>query len=1017
MKYTLFNRFLSFLALILLSAAAIAQTGRTIQGKVTDTNGEPLPGAYVVVKGTNTGMVTDTDGKYQIDIQNPDNAVLVISYVGFISEEFAVGNLSVIDAQLVQDVTTLDELVVIGYGTVKKRDLTGSVSSIKSTEITKTASNNALQSMQGKIAGLDITKSSGESGAGIDITLRGNRSVNASNEPLFLVDGIEYGSTLDINASDIESIEVLKDASSTAIYGTRGANGVVIITTKKGATSGKVKVSFNTYLSVNSPTNLPKLMSAEDEYRFLAERERYSDENADDSWGSTNLADYPANEVLSTTFDAPYEKSVFTIYEEGGVDWFDIMLQNSTTKNYELAVSGGFENTAYSISLGYMDENGLLKNDNLKRYNARINIDQNFSTRVKAGINLLYTHRDWDRRQDGVYSQLIKMHSLAQPYLADGSILDKPSQLAVSHTNPLLNEVDGYYDNNTLSDRLFGNTYLSWEIIKGLQFKTVFGVDNNTSRFGEYEDFMATGNYQSGRGSYFEVKNEQEFNWSWENTLNYNLSLGGMHEFQVLLGQSAYKDVSEDHRIFGFGAQDHYTMNSFYNLENIIAGGRSFEDLYEQSTMLSYFGRLNYKLMNRYLLTASLRADGSSPLADGNKWAYFPSVAAAWVLSEESFLKSSSTINNLKLRLSWGKAGNSAVQPYRTLTTVDDMIPYTFSSLTGVEMLLTGRVPSNLGNNLVSWETTTTYDAGLDVSLYRSRVSATLDFYYSKTSDLLLFKGLPSSSVYPQVLANVGETQNTGFETSINLRIVEKKDIRWQSDITFSTNKDKIVSLASGEDRDISKPEKALIVGEPVNAFYNYEADGCWSIDEAETAAIYGKVPGDIKIIDADGDSILNNDDKRIYNQSPSVIFSLNNTVSYRNLTLSVLAYARLGQWIQYDYNTAYAPTEQDGSPDVDFWTPENQGAKFPRPGIASQNDMPALSFEKASFFKIKEVTLGYTLPKSLIAKAGISNLRVYASLQNFFTFSNLDNYDPERGGEISNPLAKQMVFGLNIEF
>jgi outer membrane receptor protein involved in Fe transport len=340
------------------------------------------------------------------------------------------------------------------------------------------------------------------------------------------------------------------------------------------------------------------------------------------------------------------------------------------------------------------------------------------------------------------------------------------------------------------------------------------------------------------------------------------------------------------------------------------------------------------------------------------------------------------------------------------------MIPYTFG-----DALITGRVPSNLGNDLVSWETTTTYDVGLDVALFRSRISATVDFYYSRTSDLLLFKGLPASSVYPQVLANVGETENTGFETSINLRIVEKKDLRWQSDITFSTNKDKIVSLASGEDRDISNPLQALIVDKPVRAFYNYEADGCWSIDEAETAAIYGKVPGDIKIIDADGDSVLNDNDKRIYNQSPRFIFSLNNTVSYKNLSLSVLAYARLGQWIQYDYNTAYAPTEQDGSPDVDFWTPENQGAKFPRPGIASQNDMPALAFEEASFFKIKEVTLGYTLPKSLIAKAGMTNLRVYASLQNFFTFSNLDNYDPERGGEISNPLAKQMVFGLNIEF
>ena len=433
--------------------------------------------------------------------------------------------------------------------------------------------------------------------------------------------------------------------------------------------------------------------------------------------------------------------------------------------------------------------------------------------------------------------------------------------------------------------------------------------------------------------------------------------------------------------------------------------------------MLSYFGRVNYKLKNKYLLTASLRADGSSVLAPGNKWGYFPSVAAAWVISEESFLKASPLINNLKLRLSWGKAGNSAVDPYQTLTSLGiDKVYYTFGT-TQNPLVFTGQVPANLGNPDVTWETTTTYDAGLDVSLLKSRISATFDFYYSHTNDLLLYKGLPPTSVYPQVLANVGETENMGFETSLNLRLIEKRDVRWQTDLTFSTNRDKIVALASGAIKDVSNPENALVVGEPVRAFYDYEADGCWSIAEAEQAAEYNRVPGSIKLVDFNGDTLLNDADKRVYNKSPKFIFSMNNTVNYKNLSLSFLVYASVGQWIQYDYNTAYKPTEPDGSPAVDFWTPENQGAKFPRPGITSQNDMPALAFEKASFLKIKEVTLAYTLPTPLYKCIGMSNLRIYASLQNYFTFSNLDNYDPERGGEISNPLSKQMVFGLNVEF
>ncbi len=504
--------------------------------------------------------------------------------------------------------------------------------------------------------------------------------------------------------------------------------------------------------------------------------------------------------------------------------------------------------------------------------------------------------------------------------------------------------------------------------------------------------------------------------YTWENTLNYSLNLNGIHDFQILAGQSAYQNVDENHRTYGFTSFDHYGKNSFYDLSNI--GTKQIEDSWIKSNLLSYFGRVNYKLKNKYLLTATFRADGSSVLAPGHKWGYYPSVAAAWVLSEEDFLKSIPAVTNLKLRLSWGKAGNSSVKPYQTLTTLGtDKLYYDFFDTPTQSTRFTGQVPANLGNPKVTWETTTTYDVGLDVSVLNSRISATFDFYYSRTSDLLLFKGLPPTSVYPQVLANVGETENTGFETSINLRIIEQRDVKWQTDLTFSTNRDKIVALASGAKKDVSRPENALVVGEPVRAFYDYEADGCWSIAEAEHAYLYNHIPGSVKIVDANHDTLINDADKRIYNKSPRFIFSMNNTVSYKNLSLSALVYARVGQWIQYDFNTAYKPTEADGSPAVDFWTPENQGGKFPRPGIVSQNDMPALAYENASFLKIKEVTLAYNLPVGLINKIGMGSLRIYASLQNYFTFSNLDNYDPERGGAISNPLSKQMVFGLNVEF
>ncbi|MCU0377893.1 MAG: TonB-dependent receptor [Bacteroidales bacterium] len=990
-----------------------AQT-KTIQGTVTGATGESLAGVAVSVPGTTVGALTGADGKYSITAPQ-DATVLQFTFIGLTSVTETIGNRTTISVIMQESTTALDEVVVVGYGIVKKRDLTGAVSAVRSDEIVKTASSNALQSIQGKVAGLDITRASGETGSAINMTLRGVRSVNASNAPLFLVDGIEYGSTLDINPSDIASIEVLKDASSTAIYGTRGANGVIIVTTKKGGTSGTGKsvVAFNAYISLNSPTNLPKIMNVNQEHLFLAERLRYAAENVSDTWGETNITDYPPEVVLSDVLSSPWEKTVLDLYNEGGVGWYDMIMQNSVTQNYELSVSGGSATTPFAISLGYMDENGLLMNDNLKRYNGRLNLSHKISESLTAGANLQFTYRDWDRREDGVYSQLIKMHSLAQPYLSDGTILDRPSELAVSHTNPLLNEVDGYYENNTLSNRLFGNVFLNWNILKGLTFRSSLAIDAQSGRQGIYEDYMCTANYQFGRGSYFSSESDQTMKYILENTLTYTTPIGNSSELQLLAGQEAQRSKYESHRIYGYGLQDHYIKTSYYFLQNILSSGRQIEDIYTESSLLSLFGRANYKLLGKYLLTATIRADGSSVLAEGNKWAAFPSLAAAWVISDESFMQGIDNIDQLKLRLSWGVAGNSSVDPYMTKTRLGStLVPYTFGST-----LYNGMIPAVLGNPDVTWETTSTFDAGIDLYLWKERLSLVLDAYYSRTEDLLLFKGLPATSVYPQVLANVGETQNIGFEAALNANVIQKKDFGWAFNLTFYTNKDEILALASGADRDVSIPDNALVVGEPVRAFYNYEADGCWTIAEAEMAARYGKIPGDIKIVDANNDTLINDLDKRLYNKSPKYIISWNNTLSYKGFTLSGQVFARVGQWIQYSYNTAYKPTEQDGSPDVDFWTPENQDAKFPRPGIASQNDMPALAFEKASFIKLREVTLGYNLPQNVISRIGISNLRVYGSLQNYFINSNLDNYDPERGGSISNPMARNVVFGLNMEF
>ncbi len=988
---------------------------KQITGKVIDETGNSMPGVNIQVEGTTLGVISDANGEYSIKIPN-DNVILVFSFLGYKTQTVSSTGKTTIDITLDPDLAKLEEVVVIGYGTVKRKDLTGSVASIKSADISRLATDNPLQSMQGKVAGLDMMKSSGASGGDMYINLRGNRSITASNSPLFLVDGINYGSTLDINASDIASIDVLKDASSTAIYGSEGANGVIIITTKRGLQGGgKSKVSINSYVSFNSPANLTKKMNAEQEYRFMAEQKRYSDEKLTGNWGSTVMSDpaYSPESILSNVVSPPYEKSIYQIYKEGGVNLYDYVIHNSISSSNEISVTGGDAKTSFNISLGYLNENGLLHNDNLKRYNGRITLDHNITKNLKTGVNLLYTIRNWDRRDDGMYYYLLSFYALSQIYFADGSLNPYPSELGKSYCNPLFNEVPGYYKYNDASNRVFGNTYIEWEILKGLRFKSIFGLDASNDRIGVYEDYMTANHFQNSIGSSFNANNNVSNSYNFINTLNYSLSLGEKNEIQLLAGQTADHWVSESHGVTGIGPLDHFLKSSFYDLTYIPMTGRTIDNSYTKGTRLSYFGRVNYKLMNKYLLTATLRGDGASVLARGHQWAYFPSVAVAWIISEESFLKDVSRISNLKLRLSWGKSGNSAVRAYQTLTVLGPyQAPYTFGN-----DVFWGKLPENLGNEDLKWETTSTYDAGLDISLFKERISATFDFYFSKTYDLLLYRGLPPSSVFPQVIENIGNTQNIGFEAALNLRIIQKKDFSWSSDITFSTNKDKIVSLASGQTKDVSNPDNAWIVGQPVQAFYNFEANGCWKIEEADQAALYGKVPGDVKLVDVNQDHIINDLDKRLYNRAPKFIAGWTNTLSYKSISLSAMAYSRVGQWMRYGANTLYVPTGPGSGPVLDYWTPENQGAKFPRPGIASWGDLPALAFEKASFLKIKEVILSYTFPGNIISKVGLSNLKIYCSLQNYFTLSNIPNYDPEQNGSVSNPLLKQVVLGINLEF
>lgn len=1024
------NRSLAMLGLLLLCAVAFAQESRTVKGKVTDAKGEPIPGVNVLIQGTTNGTITDIDGNYVLEVPNAQTAVLQFTFIGYQNLTIPVGGQSTINAALKDDSIGLEEVVAIGYGVVKKKDLTGAVSSLKSEDISKTTSSNAIQAMQAKMPGMDVTQASGQAGAKINITVRGQRSLTASNDPLILVDGVEYGSTLDISPSDIESMDVLKDASSTAIYGTRGANGVILITTKKGK-AGKTRVNVNTFWSSNQPTNVPKVMYGDNEVQRLIDKKDYADNYATylstGTWGTSKAA--VADVLDKTLADGTTSLSIYQ--DKSYTDWADIILQNGLTQNYEVSVSGGNDKTTYNLSMGAMFEEGLMKNDEMDRYNTKLVLDHTISSKFKVGANLLYTYKTLDARNASVFTQSLKMTSITHPYLNDGTLNETPNPWYAAHCNPLLDEVPGNYQDNTESTRFFGNSYLEFTPIKDLKFKSLVSLDRSNARRGLYQDYTSVGRYQSPGTTGISSEWYMRTNIYWENTLNYLKNIGTHHSIGAMVGQTMTQKVYEQTNTTGDAGKEHYYKSSYYDLSKILT--ETTTSNYIKESMLSYFGRINYSFKDRYLFTASVRADGQSTLAEGNKWGTFPSVSGAWRVNEEGFMDMTSNwLSNLKLRASWGISGNAAIDPYETLTTLSSSSVYYYLGGNNIA----GNIPSNMGNEKLKWETTEALNFGLDFGIFNNRVSGAVDYYISETSDLLYYRSAPPSSVYPSVIDNIGSTKGSGLELSLNTLIVKSKDFSYDVNWTYSRYTDEITGLADGLTKNLNGREGQL-VGERVKTFFNYEADGNWNVGEfAEYKAAwearhpgetlgyissYG-TPGSIKIVDRNDDGKLDDEDKRVYQQAPDHIFGMNNTLTYKNLSLSFLIYARMGGYIEYDMNSQLN-YETANWGDLDYWTNTNTNAKFPSPGLSSANAAThssygtALLYEKADFIKIKDVTLAYNFPKSLLSKVGIERVRLYGSLKNYFTFSKIDNYDPERGGSISFPLAKQAVFGVNLDF
>jgi TonB-linked SusC/RagA family outer membrane protein len=1061
MKRKLMLYYLLAMLCFFCSASLFAQQ-RTVTGKVINqqTN-EPMQGVTVNVKGTARSTSTGADGSFSISVPN-SKAVLVFSYVGFASQEIGAAQSGPYRITMAPGANKLDEVVVIGYGATKRRDLTGAIVSVKPDEITARPGPNPMESLQGRVAGLDITRTSGEPGAGVNMQLRGTRSFTASGTPLFIINGLP-GDYSTLNPYDIESIEVLKDASSTAVYGSAGSNGVIIITTKSGK-AGKLNIDFNTYYGYNGWSITPKMRTGDDYLQAKRDAYRWVWDPTANKWTTTGaLWQSPADDetVFGTTRYQTFKEGNF-------VNWANEFLRkDAATQNYSLAVSGGNEKTKGYISFNYTDENGQYRGDEYKLFTTSMRLDHKVRNWITMGGNLQASYVDRDRAQDKLENALVT-DPLVKPYNPDGTL---NTNLGNNVYNLLLNYQPGVYGNVDNNLQVFVNPYVEIKPIKGLTFLSRAGAQLNYSNNYRF-DGIGSVNYTYGNAGIAkaQVSQNRYQGYQWENILTYNLRLANVHDFTFTGVSSWYYNQNTNTQM----NQSNITSNNFKWYKFTGDVNTTAISSYTMSKTIGYIGRINYSYLGRYLFSASLRRDGASVLYVTNRWDNFPAASAGWRISDEKFMSGTRDwLNNLKLRVGWGITGSAKIDPYSSVSVVEA----TNMSLGGVTTPIY-RNSQFITNPDLGWEKSHNTNIGLDASLFRNRIDVALDYYithtdgviYSVTSPIIYGTYRPGTQYQTNI--NVAETRNRGFEFTLNTRNVVTKNFEWTTSAAFADNKEEILKLTGGTANNITNGAYSLTIGQPVNSFRNYKLDGVWQIGEEADAAVFGKHPGDLKVdvpgmtklatgvfvkTAADGTqtyyytnladaqkfnpnltaasakySYSANDYQILGHNTPDWTLGIQNTFRYKGFDLGIFVYFRWGQMINYNMLGWYQPNgfATNASPSrtipvyFNYWTPENPSNDFPAMNYQYSSStitgFSGLTYVDGSFFKIKNITLGYTLPASTAKRVAIQRLRVYATITNPLIIAKshlIKQYDPEMNGSLDYPLTKQIVAGLNLTF
>jgi len=1040
----LYERLSLSLALLLMIVSVGLAQERLVTGTVTDNEGTTMPGVNVLVKGTPTGTVTDAQGGFSINA--PSNATLVFSFVGYITAEKPVGEQTKIDVVLTADLTALDEIVVIGYGTARKSDLTGAVGSVDEDQLKERPASSLNQGLAGKVAGVQVNNNSGRPGGRSTVRIRGFSSINSSNNPLYVIDGVQmpqgtkdqFSSAIDyINPNDVVSMEVLKDASSTAIYGARGANGVILITTRRGK-SGEGKVTYDVDFSV--PTKGPNSREVLNAQEYL-DTEDLAWQNmakfdpqgwADGKWAYLNPA-------LRRTDPRVFDSNGNPLHD---TDWLRETTQNRMSQNHQLGFSGGNERTTYSLSLGYRNDVGYVKTSYLTRYSGRFSMDDQVKKWLKIGGTLSYNYQTENLVDinDAVARQIVEDFPFMPVTYPDGTFANNRDYPYAEGTYSSMSRLYGRkYILNTQT--LMGSVFADVNITKDLTFRSVLGANVVTQENNESSaSFLSTSGIATAATS-----NSREPFWSFENYLTYKKTFSDIHAFTGLLGASWQET---NYFVIDQGARNF--PSDYFSFNNMGAGSdnRTVFSNANRHALNSYFGRLDYSLMGKYLVTFTGRADGSTKFGESNKYAFFPSAALAWRVSDEAFLSDNRTVSNLKLRTSYGLTGNSEIPPFSSLSLLSSNYRAVIN-----DVAVGGTGVNRLANPDLRWEKTAQFDVGLELGLFNNRVNIETDLYYRKTTDMLLDAPVPQSSGYAIIRKNVGSMENKGIEFTLTSVNVQNSNFTWNTTFNISFNKNKVLSLATPSDifnvggPNFTNPTNIIRVGEPVGSFWGLHRLGTWSEAEKEEAAKFVSyrngltiLPGDIKYEDVNGDYIINDADRMIIgNGSPKAWGAFTNSVRFKQLDLTLE--------LQYSYGNDIMDMNLHPSEDrqalansyrsvLNAWTPQNENTMIAqvrdtRAGYVTNVDTHWI--KDGSFIRGRNLVLGYNFEPAFLERIKMSKLRVFASVQNFFLIVDDELYgDPEitptnQGGGNSAfsqgmmwheyPKSTLWMAGLNIGF